>query len=74
MPTPWESSPDSGDPVDCVCGSRAACAVARDCGRGDRSLVAALYLTSSRASALAVGLGLAVMVAIDRNRGNSPEH
>ena len=31
-------------------------------------LVAALYLTSSRASVLAVGLGLAVMVAIDRNR------
>lgn len=31
-------------------------------------IVAALYLTSSRASALAVGFGLVAMVAIDRNR------
>jgi O-Antigen ligase len=31
-------------------------------------LVAALYLTSSRGSALAVGFGLAAMVATDRNR------
>ena len=32
-------------------------------------LTAALYLTSSRASALAVGVGLAAMLAVDRDRG-----